>query len=75
MDDDTLATVIPFPSSRRGRVPVPDHEPDRLQEYWAFVQRLAAERRDLTAGGRAEREAGRSGGGRDRGEGSLEQLR
>ena len=49
MDDD-LATVIPFPLHRvSGRPPVPP-EPDALEEYWAFVQRLAAERRDLLGG-------------------------
>ena len=48
MDDDSLATVIPFPRRVvRGRVPDPDYEPDALQEYWRFVQRLADQRRDL----------------------------
>ena len=51
MDDDSLATVIPFPRHRvRGRAPLPDPEPDALEQYWALVQRLAAERRELSGG-------------------------
>jgi hypothetical protein len=52
MDDETLAAVIPFPLHRvkGGASPPPAPEPDTLQEYWALVQRLADERRDLGGG-------------------------
>ena len=48
MDDDSLATVIPFPLHRVSGRPPQAPEPDALADYWALVQRLAAERRDLT---------------------------
>ncbi len=51
MDDDTQATVIPFPLHRvRSRPAGPAPEADAREEYWALVQRLAAERRDLGRG-------------------------
>jgi hypothetical protein len=57
MDDDHLATVIPFPRHRvRDPLPTallddgPDPRPDAHEEYWAHVQRLAAERRALVGG-------------------------
>ena len=51
MDDDSLATVIPFPLHRvRGGASEPVPEPDALERYWALVQRLAAERRELGGG-------------------------
>jgi hypothetical protein len=51
MDDDALATVIPFPIDRvRSRPAGPAPEADAREEYWALVQRLAAERRDLGRG-------------------------
>jgi hypothetical protein len=50
MDDDSLATVIPFPTHRVSGQPPAPPEPDALAAYWALVQRLAAERRDLGRG-------------------------
>ena len=51
MDDDNLATVIPFPLHRvRSRPDVAALEPATREEYWELVQRLAAERRDLGRG-------------------------
>ena len=71
MDDDTLATVIPFPLHRRrprtpasapATAPATAPEPPPVttpaaseaaqapasqEEYWALVQRLAAQRRHL----------------------------
>ena len=54
MDDDSLATVIPFP---RDRVPARRSVPDRSveerrtpEDYWALVQRLREERRRLATG-------------------------
>ena len=54
MDETALATVIPFPLHRRGHRPDEPAEPEALtpEEYWQFVQRLAAERRDLRDSGR-----------------------
>ena len=54
MDDDRLATVIPFPSDRvraRRGVPAGSVEERRAPEdYWALVQRLREERRRLATG-------------------------
>jgi hypothetical protein len=51
MDDETLATVIPFPLHRvRPHPEEPAPEPPSREEYWALVQRLAAQRRDLGRG-------------------------
>jgi len=51
MDDDTLATVIPFPLHRlRSGTDRPTPEPASREEYWTLMQRLAAERRDLGRG-------------------------
>ena len=47
MDDDSLATVIRFPLHRVSGLPPRAPEPDALADYWALVQRLAAERRQL----------------------------
>ena len=54
MDDDSLATVIPFP---RDRVPARSSAPEksveehrRSEDYWALVQRLREERRRLATG-------------------------
>ena len=52
MDDDSLATVIPFPLHRVSGHPPQAPERDARADYWALVQRLAAERRDLGAGAR-----------------------
>ena len=54
MDDDTLATVIPFPrdrvSARRGGPDEVIEEPRTPEDYWALVQRLREERRRLASG-------------------------
>ncbi len=51
MDDDSLATVIPFPMHRvRSPVEPPAPEPASVEAYWEHMQRLAAERRDLGRG-------------------------
>ncbi len=46
--DDELATVIPFPVHRLpGSPPALAVSAPAKEEYWALVQRLAAERRRL----------------------------
>jgi hypothetical protein len=62
MDDDSLATVIPFPLHRvGGRASLPAPAPPEAarglepravgaEQYWARVQSLAAERRALAGG-------------------------
>ncbi len=56
MDDDSLATVILFPLDRvRARASEAPAsalaaEPASPEDYWAHVQRLAAQRRDLQRG-------------------------
>ena len=51
MDDDSLATVIPFPLHRVRSRPEPSTaEPDTVEAYWEHVHRLAAERRVLGRG-------------------------
>ncbi len=45
-----LAHVIPFPLSRASAVEQPrPPEPGTVEDYWALVQRLRAERRRLAA--------------------------
>ena len=55
--DDNLATVIPFPvrsaptGTARQPAPADPAEPADLEDYWARVQRLGAERRRLVGSG------------------------